>query len=52
MNLIPPWGDELPVWELRVGDYCVFYDVSEEEKVVYVRAVRRKPGGRRTKDIL
>lgn len=41
-----------PVWELRVGDYRVFYDVSEEEKKVYVRAVRRKPPHKTTEDVL
>ena len=51
-NLIPPWTAELPIWELRVGAYRVFYDVSEEEKVVYVRAVRKKPAGTRTEEIL
>jgi len=30
----------------------VFYDVSAEEAVVYVRAVRKKPAGRKTEDIL
>ena len=52
VNLIPPWAAEPPVWELRVGDYRVFYDVSEDEGVVYVRAVRRKPPGTATEDIL
>lgn len=52
VNLIPPWAAEPPVWELRVGDYRVFYDVSEDEGVVYVRAIRRKPAGRTTEDIL
>ena len=51
-NLIPPWTAELPIWELRVGAYRVFYDVSEEEKVVYVRAVRRKPADTTTEEIL
>ena len=32
-----------PVWELRVGQYRVYYDVSEESKTVVVRAVREKP---------
>jgi mRNA-degrading endonuclease RelE of RelBE toxin-antitoxin system len=32
-----------PVWELRVGQYRVYYDVSEELKAVVVRAVREKP---------
>ena len=51
-NLIPPWEAVPPVWELRVGEYRVFYDVSEEDSVVYVRAIRRKPRGEKTEDIL
>lgn len=51
-NLAPPWEAVQPVWELRVGEYRVFYDVSTEEMVVYVRAVRKKPAGRKTEDIL
>jgi mRNA-degrading endonuclease RelE of RelBE toxin-antitoxin system len=31
-----------PVWELRVGDFRVFYDVDEELATVFVRAVRFK----------
>ncbi|HMF11433.1 MAG TPA: type II toxin-antitoxin system RelE/ParE family toxin [Gemmataceae bacterium] len=41
-----------PIWELRVGDYRVFYDVNEEALVVYVRAVRRKERGQTTEDII
>ena len=52
VNLIPPWTAEPPIWELRVGDYRVFYDVSEAEATVYVRAVRRKPPGRTTEEII
>jgi mRNA-degrading endonuclease RelE of RelBE toxin-antitoxin system len=51
-NLIPPWTAELPIWELRVGAYRVFYDVSEEEGVVYIRAIRKKPAGTTTEEIL
>jgi mRNA-degrading endonuclease RelE of RelBE toxin-antitoxin system len=51
-NLITPWEAVPPIWELRVGEYRVFYDVSEEEAVVYIRAIRRKPRGKRTEDIL
>ena len=51
-NLTPPWEGITPVWELRVGDYRVFYDVSLAESVVYVRAVRRKMRGVKTEDIL
>ena len=52
VNLIPPWTAELPIWELRVGAYRVFYDVAEEERRVYVRAVRKKPAGMATEEIL
>ena len=51
-NLIPPWQAVAPIWELRVGEYRVFYDVSPTESVVDVRAVRRKPRGTKTEDIL
>jgi mRNA-degrading endonuclease RelE of RelBE toxin-antitoxin system len=51
-NLIPPWQSVAPIWELRVGEYRVFYDVSPPESAVYVRAVRRKPRGTKTEDIL
>ncbi|MBM4261841.1 MAG: type II toxin-antitoxin system RelE/ParE family toxin [Deltaproteobacteria bacterium] len=51
-NLTPPWEGIGPVWELRVGEYRVFYDVSREEQAVYVRAVRRKPSGKKTEEIL
>ena len=52
VNLIPPWDAEPPIWELRVGDYRVFYDVSEREAVVYIRAIRQKPPERMTEEIL
>lgn len=52
VNLIPPWDAVPPVWELRVGEYRVFYDVSEEENTVYVRAIRRKPRGKRMEEVL
>jgi mRNA-degrading endonuclease RelE of RelBE toxin-antitoxin system len=51
-NLIPPWQTMAPIWELRVSEYRVFYDVSAAESVVYARAVRRKPRGSKTEDIV
>lgn len=51
-NLVSPWQTVTSIWELRIGEYRVFYDVSDTESVVYVRAVRRKPPGTKTKDIL
>ncbi len=40
--LVPPWEHVPPVWELRVDDYRVFYDVDARARLVVVRAVRRK----------
>ncbi len=50
--LRPPWTGLEPVWELRVGEFRVFYDVEAEEGRVYVRAMRRKPPHRTTEEIL
>jgi mRNA-degrading endonuclease RelE of RelBE toxin-antitoxin system len=41
-----------PLWELRVGQFRVFYDISDEEAVVRVRAVRLKGAGQTTEDII
>ena len=51
-GLVPPWTAESPVWELRVGEFRVFYDVAVDDVVIYVRAVRRKPPGATTEEIL
>jgi mRNA-degrading endonuclease RelE of RelBE toxin-antitoxin system len=50
-GLVPPWEQVRPVWQLRVGDLRVFYDVDESAQVVIVRAVRRKER-KRTEEIL
>jgi len=51
-NLIPPGQTVASIWELRTGEYRIFYDVSPTESVVYARAVRRKRRGTKTEDIL
>ena len=51
LDLTPSFEHELPVWELRVGEFRVFYDVQEEEQRVRVRAVRRKGQSQKTEDI-
>jgi mRNA-degrading endonuclease RelE of RelBE toxin-antitoxin system len=43
---------EPPLWELRVGDFRVFYDVDEVGQTVYVRAVRDKPPHATTEEVL
>jgi mRNA-degrading endonuclease RelE of RelBE toxin-antitoxin system len=51
-SLIPPFEAILPIRELRVGEYRIFYDVDENKKVVFVRAIRRKPPHKTTEEIL
>src|SRR5690349_16377386 len=41
-GLVPPWNSVRPVWQLRVGEFRVFYDVDTERREVIVRAIRRK----------
>jgi mRNA-degrading endonuclease RelE of RelBE toxin-antitoxin system len=52
VGLVPPWEHVEPVWELRVGEYRVFYDVNEAESRVIVRAIRRKRPHSTTEEIL
>ena len=52
IDLTPSWEANPPIWELRIGIYRVFYDIDENEKAVYVRAVRTKPPHKQTEDIL
>ena len=51
-NLVPPFEAIPPIWQLRVGVFRVLYDVHEEERRVYVRAIRRKPAHLKTEEIL
>ena len=52
VGLVPPWEHVEPVWELRMGEYRVFYDVNEEDLTVAVRAIRHKPPHKETEEIL
>ncbi len=59
-----PFEHAEPVWQLRVGEFRVFYDVSkqqigqeadeprEHEGLGTIRAVRRNPGHKTTREIL
>ena len=51
-GLVPPWEHLAATWEIRVGEYRVFYDVDEAAAVVHIRTVRHKPPHRTTGDIL
>lgn len=48
----PQWENVHPIWELRVGDFRVFYDVEEVSLVVTIRAIRKKPPHITTEEIL
>lgn len=50
-SLVPPWNKVRPVWQLRIGDFRVFYDVDEVRREVVVRAIRRK-GRKTTREVL
>ena len=52
IGLVPPWLHVPPVWELRVGEHRVFYDIDEKDASVVVRAIRHKPPHRTTEEIL
>ena len=41
-----------PVWELRIGDFRVFYDVDEWTSFVFVRAIRRKEPEQTTAEVI
>ena len=51
-NLVPPFEAIPPIWQLCVGVFRVFYDVNEEERRAYVRAIRRKAAHLNTEEIL
>lgn len=51
-GLTPPWEHVPPIWELRIGEWRVFYDIDTSLAVVTVRAIRHKPPNRRTEEIL
>ena len=50
--MVRPWEHLEPVWELRDGEYRVFYDVDEAAAVIKVRAIRHKPPHKTTEEIL
>lgn len=52
VGLIPPWQHIPPVWQLRIGEHRVFYDVDEASHTVIVRAIRHKAPHRTTEEIL
>jgi len=52
IGIEPRFEHEPSVWELRIGQHRVFYDVNEEERSVLIRAIRHKPPGATTEQIV
>lgn len=50
-NFIPSFGHVQPVWELRIEDWRVFYDIDEANETIIIRAIRKKARGHTTGDI-
>ena len=50
--LVASFAHEPPLWELRVGEWRVFYDLDEESRLVIVRSIRKKPKGKTTEEIV
>jgi mRNA-degrading endonuclease RelE of RelBE toxin-antitoxin system len=50
-DLRPAWEHVPPLWQVRIGDYRVFYDTDEAGRVVYIRRVLRK-GTKTTGEII
>ena len=47
-----PWVFTGAAWELRVGEFRVFYDVDVKAKLVMIRGIRNKPPHRTSEDIV
>jgi mRNA-degrading endonuclease RelE of RelBE toxin-antitoxin system len=47
----PPFNHVPPIWELKVGDMRVYYDVEAGNDAVYVRAVLKKRSHLTTEDV-
>jgi mRNA-degrading endonuclease RelE of RelBE toxin-antitoxin system len=48
---VPPFEYVPPLWELRISEYRVYYDVNEAANKVFIRAVRQKPPHKTTREV-
>src|ERR1039458_3628450 len=51
-SAVPDFEHVAPIWELRVGDFRVFYDVDESTQTVFVRAVRPNRRDQTREDVI
>lgn len=49
-SIVASFEFEPPLWELRVGEWRVFYDV--DGSMVTIRAIRKKPSPKKTEEIV
>jgi mRNA-degrading endonuclease RelE of RelBE toxin-antitoxin system len=52
LKIAPSFAFVPPLWELRVANWRVFYDVDVAGNRVYVRAVRRKQPQQTTEEVV
>src|SRR5687767_7269140 len=52
VGLRPPWQHQEPVWQLRIAQYRVLYDVDLDQRHVNVRAIRCKPPHQTTEEVI
>jgi len=50
-DAVPPFEHVAPIWELRVGEFRVYYDVDSEIQAVFIRRVRHKKAHMTTEDV-
>ncbi len=43
---------EPPIWELRIGQFRVYYDIDDDRGIVHVRAMREKRPTHTTEQLL
>ena len=51
IDAVPPFEHVPPVWELRVDEFRVYYDVNAKKKLVSIRAVLQKRSHKTTKQV-
>ncbi len=52
VGLTPPREYVEPIWELKIDEYRIFYDIDELTSSVIIRAIRHKPPHTTTEGIL
>lgn len=51
-GVVPSFEYAPPLWELRVEEFRVFYDGTVRDRRIVIRAIRVKPPGKTTQEIV